>query len=232
MLIGTTPAHVYRLADDGRPAARIAPFDALDCRDGWHTPWGGPPAVRSLADTPDGTVYADIHVGSIMRSADHGRSWQPVTPDLHEDVHQVATCAAAPDRVAANTARAVYLSDDLGRSWSHRGDDLGARYGRAIAIDPTDPDVMLATVSDGPHGDDVHGQLYRTDDAGRTWSHVCDGFPDSTAQNINTSHVVFTADGIAWACVDRTLYVGDDHGRRWSTFWAGPEPIRMIDPDR
>lgn len=225
-LVGSEGAHVYRLTEED--TRQVEAFDALTCRSSWHTPWGGPPAVRSLAATPDGWVYADIHVGSIMRSPDGGESWQPVTATLHEDVHQVATCPARPDRVYANTADGVYVSDDRGGSWQHRASDLGDRYGRAVAVDPREPDLLLATVSDGPHGDDVHGQLYRSEDAGRTWRHVCEGFPASTKDNINTFHVTFSPDGRAWAVVDRKLYVGHDRATRWQEFWAAPEPIAMI----
>lgn len=229
LLVGTREARLYRIVQDN--LTRVAAFDALNCRDKWHTPWGGPPSVRSLAATPDGWVYADIHVGSIMRSGDSGQTWQPVTPDLNEDVHQVATCPAAPDRIYANTARGVYVSEDRGNSWQHRAEDLGCRYGRAVAVAPEDPDLLLATVSDGPHGDDVHGQLWRSEDCGRSWQQVKDGYPSSTPQNINTHHVTFDADGAAWALADDTLHVGRDRATRWEPVWQAPEePVMLAAP--
>ena len=69
LLIGTDEgAYVYRLVGEEGPAERVVAFDELECRKDWYTPWGGPPAVRTLAKTQDGFCYADIHVGSIMRS--------------------------------------------------------------------------------------------------------------------------------------------------------------------
>ncbi len=230
LLVGTLDARLYRVS--GGLVGKVEPFDALDCRGRWHTPWGGLPSVRSLAATPDGWVYADIHVGSIMRSPDRGHTWQPVTPELHEDVHQVATCPAEPDRVYANTADGVYVSDDRGGSWSHRADDLDCRYGRAVAVAPHDPDLILATVSDGPHGENVHGQLYRSDDAGRSWEHIGDGFPASTAENIDTYRVAFTDDGLAWALADNTLHVGREGATRWEPVWPVREPAIMLAPRR
>ncbi len=228
VLIGTEPPHLFRF-QRGAPAARIDSFARLDVRDQWNTPWGGPPAVRSLAAAPGGgAVYADIHVGSIMRSLDGGLTWGPVTPDLNRDVHHVTTCPAAPKRVYAQTARAFYLSPDHGVTWEHRAEGLDERYGRCVAVDPNEPDRVLVTVSDGPHGDNVHGQLYRTEDAGLHWTHVSDGFPSSTKRNIDTHHVAFDPSGTAWAVVERTLYVGRDRATRWQTAWAAPERIRMI----
>lgn len=230
MLVGTEPPHVYRLSGGG--VERIEPFDELECRSEWYTPWGGPPAVRSMACTGDGWVYADIHVGSIMRSADRGATWQPVTPELHKDVHQVNTCPAEDARVYAETAAAFFISEDRGESWEHRADDLDERYGRAVAPHPGEPDLILATVSDGPHGDNVHGQLYRSEDAGRNWAHVADGFPESVRENIDTFHVAWAEDGTAWATVDRDLYVGRDRATEWERHWQAPERIVMVSTRR
>jgi hypothetical protein len=228
LVIGTEGARLYRITAGRGPADRITSFDTLGVRAAWHTPWGGPPAVRSLAATPDGCVYADIHVGSIMRSLDAGATWEPVAGDLDEDVHQVAVCPAAPDRVYANTARSVFVSDDRGRSWQHRPISLGAHYGRAIAVHPREPDTILATESDGPLGPDVHGRLCLSHDAGRTWHHVASGFPASTPQNIDTFHAALTDEGSGWAVIGRSLYTGRDRPGDWRRIWESPEPIRMI----
>jgi len=227
-LLGTENARLYRVSVAGERAEPMRAFDELPCRDTWHTPWGGPPAVRSLAATPDGWIYADIHVGSIMRSPDVGETWEPVTPTLNEDVHEVATCPSAPDRVYANTARGVYVSEDRGRSWLHRARDLGERYGRAIAVHPLDADCLLATVSDGPHGEDVHGQLHVSHDAGRSWEHVRDGFPASTHRNIDTFLVSISPDGTAWVAVGTLLYRGLERASHWELFWQAPSDIKAL----
>jgi hypothetical protein len=168
LLIGTEPPHIFKLKDER--TQMIQSFEDLEVRDKWYTPWGGPPAVRSLAATTDDWVYADIHVGSIMRSKDRGESWEPVNPTLHRDVHQVNTTPASDTHVYAATYLAAYISLDRGDSWRHVAEDLDQRYGRAIIAHPGDPNIILTTVSDGPHGDNVHGQLYRTGDGGENWN--------------------------------------------------------------
>ena len=225
LLIGTEPAHLYRL-EDGQPAARVESFDRLEVRGDWYTPWGGPPAVRSLARS-GGDVYADIHVGSIVRSADSGQSWAPVKPGLHPDVHQVAVCPAAPERVYVNTADAVFVSQDRGESWRHRADGLPCRYGRAIAVHPEDPDCLLASVSRGPRAEGT-GRLFRSDDGGRAWAPPDGGFPETTRDNVDTFQVAFDAGGAAWASVEDRLYRSGDRGRNWRVEWQAPAPIAAI----
>jgi len=225
-LVGTDDsAHLYSISD-GSPGERVAEFDALACRKDWYTPWGGPPAVRCLASSSDGWVYADIHVGSIMRSPDGGASWEPVTPELHPDVHQVAVTPAAPSRVYANTADAVFVSDDRGASWRQASRGLSARYGRGLAVHPTDPHVVLASVSRGPRGGDA--RLFRSEDAGNTWNAVDGEFPASCERNIDTFQIAFTRDGAAWAAVGTTLYVGRDGGADWRFHWEAPQEIRLL----
>ena len=83
--VGGDPAALWRLRD--ARFERVASFEAAPTHEDWHTPWGGPPAVFSMAS--DGAdLYVSVHVGGIMRSGD-GTSWTP-TIDLHDDVHQVA----------------------------------------------------------------------------------------------------------------------------------------------
>ena len=224
-LVGVEAPHVYAVTDG--ETERLESFDALECRADWYTPWGGPAAVRSMARTRDGWVYADIHVGSIVRSADAGQSWAPVNPGLHPDVHQVAVCPAAPERVYVNTADAVFVSEDRGDSWRHRADGLPCRYGRAIAVHPEDPDCLLASVSRGPRAEGT-GRLFRSSDAGRSWVSPDAGFPETTLDNVDTFQVAFDAGGAAWASVGDRLYRSGDRGRSWAVEWKAPSPIVAI----
>jgi hypothetical protein len=227
LLIGTTPPYVYRIDEDG-PAERLKAFDDLEVRSQWYTPWGGPAAVRSMASNKTGWIYADIHVGSIMRSPDDGCTWEPVTPSLHKDVHQVSTTPASEGRVYANTYRSVFISENKGQSWKHRSNGLNNRYGRGIGVNPEDPDSILCGVSDGPRGVNVNGQLYHTEDAGRNWNHITEGFPESTRKNIDTFHIAYSNKNVAWVTEEESLYKSEDKRKTWELYWRSPEEILMI----
>ncbi len=230
-VLGTEPPRIYRWNSAKNQIYRIPSFDQLECRRDWFTPWGGPPAVRSLAQGDTSAVYADIHVGSIMRSFDSGCDWEPVTPELHKDVHQVATSPAGPSRVYANTADAVWISEDRGDRWQHRPFPHDVTYGRAVAVHPTDPDCILASVSKGPHGEDVLGRLFRSDDCGINWTHVQEGFPSYTRANINTFHITFDSTGTCWAAVREKLYRSTDRGRSWQEVWRSPCEIQTMNAE-
>jgi hypothetical protein len=83
-LIGTAEAHLLILWTG---IESVQSFERIVGRDQWYTPWGGPPATRSISEGPDGRLFVNIHVGGIARSTDQGRSWQP-TIDIHTDVHR------------------------------------------------------------------------------------------------------------------------------------------------
>ena len=115
--VGTSEAHLYRVAGDG--LERVDAFDHVEGREGWYTPWGGPPDVRSIANWDD-DVYVNVHVGGIPRSDDRGATWQP-TIGVDADVQQVTT---AEQLVIAACAGGVAVSTDRGETWGYRSDGL------------------------------------------------------------------------------------------------------------
>ena len=140
--IGTDEAHLLRLTDDG--PVRIDGFDGAEGRDTWFTPWGGPPATRSMANWDD-DAYVNVHVGGILRTSDRGATWTP-TIDIEADVHQVTT---AEGLVLAACAGGLAESADRGATWTMRTDGLDVRYARAVTVCG---DHVLLSTSSGPRG--------------------------------------------------------------------------------
>jgi len=211
LLAGLAEARVGFVEDEVIP---VESFDAVPERSTWNTPWGGPPDVRSFALSPDGAVYANIHVGWIVRSDDGGTSWTSITDGLEKDVHQVAAHPDYPEVVFAATARGFHLSVDRGAHFERRTEPMPYYYQRACAAFPG-TETYLCSTSRGPHGE-AEAMLFRSEDSGRTWSRAAD-LPEHIPSNIDTYQLTACSDGSAWVVVsDTEVWESRDYGVTWT----------------
>jgi hypothetical protein len=220
-LVGTSNAHLLQVADKSIEA--INSFDLAEGRDEWYTPWGGPPAVRSIAMGHSGELYVNVHVGGILRSKDQGQSWQP-TIDLHLDVHQVQTAPNHPGLVLAATAQGLATSMDGGDSWSLDRVNLHATYSRAVAVCG---EIVLMSTSVGPSG--AKAALYRRSlNQPGTFEKCEQGLPKWFSDNINTGSLATSKDRAAFGTSDGQIFVSDDAGLRWEQIASGLAPIHCL----
>lgn len=224
LLIGTSDARLYHLA--GRAAGNPVPvlsFDRVPKRSRWYTPWGAPADVRSVARGAEGALYANVHVGGVVRSRDAGRSWEQ-TMDIEADAHQVLAHPTRPGAVVAATAMGLATSFDAAGSWTFLSEGLHATYQRAVAFGD---DSVLVSASRGDQGRDA--ALYRT-----TWPEVSPfercarGLPRWFDDNINTGCLV--AEGAFAACATRDgrIFVSSDRGTSWERRMTGLPPIKCL----
>ena len=115
------------------------------------------PAVMALAITKDGRILAGDMQQGLMASRDQGRAWSPT---LREGLMGLAVNPKQPARVLAS-GRAIFLSTNGGKTW--RPVLEFGEMGGPVAWSQSDPNVGYAV------GD---GQLYRSDDDGRSWQAV------------------------------------------------------------
>lgn len=212
--VGTSEAHLLLARDGG--VRRVGPFDRVDGRDAWYTPWGGPPDVRSMASDAAGVLHVNVHVGGIPRSAD-GETWEP-TIDIHADVHQVV---ADEGRVLAATARGLAVSGDGGATWTFHADGLHAPYCRAVAVTAG---AVLVSASVGPYGG--RAALYRFADG--TFERCERGLPGWFGDNLNTHCVAARGEEAAFGTSDGSVYVSDDAGRTWERAADGLGPVAAV----
>jgi photosystem II stability/assembly factor-like uncharacterized protein len=217
VLVGTREAHLLALTGAG--AELVRGFEAAEGRDGWYTPWGGPPDTRSLSAAVDGATYVNVHVGGILRTDDGGRTWQP-TIDVDADVHQVLAVGEGGTVVAA-TAYGLAVSRDRGATWQFVTDGLHAGYARAVAVAG---DWLLLSASTGPRTD--RAAVYRRPLAageGVPFERCRDGLPEWFSANVDTGRLAADSDGseVALASGDGTLYRSEDAGRTWDVAVTG-----------
>ena len=216
-LVGTADARLA-MARPGL-AEFVAGFDAAAGRDGWYTPWGGPPDTRSLSAGPDGALYANVHVGGILRAADPHGVWEP-TIDIDADVHQVVADPRTAGHVVAATALGLAESSDAGRTWRFSTEGLHAPYARAVALDG---DVLFLGASTGPRGG--RAAVYRREPGGDVFDKCEGGLPEWFGQNID-SHRLAAANGTAvFGTEEGGVFLSQDGGRSWEVAADGLGPV-------
>jgi hypothetical protein len=219
-LVGTAEGHLLRLVGGG--LEQVASFDAAEGRDGWYTPWGGPPDTRSLARDADGTLFANVHVGGILRSSDAAATWTP-TLDIDDDVHQVLAHPTEPGRVFAAAAVGLLWSNDAGGTWTRDTDGLHATYARAVAVAG---ETLLLSASEGPRGN--RAAVYRRPLEGGPFERCADGLPEWFDANVD-SHWLAGADSLAaFGAPDGRVFASEDDGATWELAVEQLPPIRAV----
>ncbi|HEY4901831.1 MAG TPA: glycoside hydrolase, partial [Candidatus Sulfotelmatobacter sp.] len=68
----------------------------------------------------------------------------------------------------------VWKSDDYGRTWNPIFDHESTQSIGAIAVAPSDPNIVYAASGEGLHRPDlsVGNGIYKSTDAGKTWTHL------------------------------------------------------------
>jgi len=220
VLVGTSEARLARVSE-GDEIEMVDSFDRAPDRGVWFTPWGGPPAVRTIAESRD-AVYVNVHVGGVLRTVDEGATWEP-TIDIEADVHQVATSG---DRVYAAGARGLSISDDRGASWRLCTAVLHATYCRAVAVCGR---RLLLSASTGPGGGG-RAALYRSELDGNALERCRAGLPEWFSGNIDSLCLDALPDGqlAAFGAEDGELYASTDQGASWSRIATGLGQVRRV----
>ncbi len=143
----------------------------------------------------DGVLYAGGDPGVLFTSTDGGVTWElnralwehPTRPRWRRDsgglsVHSIAPWPGDPQRLAlAISAAGVWLTEDGGETWAHGNDGIVAEY-LPEAARPTAIDLCVHHLERAPRRPErlflqFHGGVYRSDDAGASWTDIAAGLP-------------------------------------------------------
>jgi len=212
--VGTSGAHLFAVR--ASVVERVGSFEDAPGRADWFTPWGGPPDARSLAGASDGTIYANVHVGGILRSEDAGSSWTP-TIEVDCDAHEVACVPGDARRLFAATAVGLGVTADRGATWRFETRGLHATYQRAVAISR---DYVLVSTSRSERG--AEAAVYRRPlDGSAPLTKCVEGLPRWFDDNVNTSCLAARGETAAIATRDGRLFVSSDQGKGWRQVGKG-----------
>ena len=161
-------------------ASKTGLYRSLDGGDSW-TDLGVPrEEVYSVVASPDGErLYAGTHPAHLYVSNDDGESWRELegfqelpsreewyTPRHRNEAHvrSLGTHPDAPERVIAGVeVGGVHVSEDRGETWTERREGVHDDVHHVLV---RGPEEYVASTGSG---------LYRTADAGRSWSRLDGG---------------------------------------------------------
>ncbi len=192
------------------------------------------------------TLYFASNV--LWKTTTGGRAWTRISPDLTRQAWDLPPSVGAPyrtDPTAAPARRGVIYTIapsplSAGRIWVGTDDGLVhvTADGGASWRNATPPDLQpwaKVSLMDASHFDartayaavntlrldDLRPHIYRTRDAGRTWSAITNGIPDGATVNVVREDP--KRRGLLFAGTERAVYVSFDDGDRW-------EPLRLNMP--
>ncbi len=186
-----------------------------DGGDTWTRVSKGAGSVRTITVDPAdaNTVYVgNNHGGGVHVTTDGGLTWHRRHRGLPNGSYDIVTAVAvdpsAPGTLyAGTTSHGIFKTTNYGMSWKPLAEPGGLVQVFSIAVDPADPQVILAGMAD---------TLYRTADGGKTWTAVLSRIVFGVVFDPVDPDRVYASSPIA--------HRSNDGGATWSDYAAGLPP--------
>lgn len=176
----------------------------------------------------------------LFKTTDGGNNWQVISPDLTREswdipasvgiytTEQLKTMprrgviyTVAPSPKDVNTIWCgtddglIHLTKDGGKTWKNVTPPGVTSWSKVSLMDAGHFDVNTAYAAvNRIRCDDMHPHIYKTTDAGKTWTEIVTGLPDDP---INAVREDPTTKGLLFAGSERAVYVSFDDGGHWQT---------------
>ncbi|PLW71998.1 exo-alpha-sialidase [Streptomyces sp. SCUT-3] len=234
---GTEPGALFRSEDGGRSFSLVDALWEHPQRKHWAAGYGGQAVHTVLPDPRDAdAVTVAVSTGGVYRTHDGGRSWAPSntgvradflpgpSPEFGQCVHKVARDTADPDLLYLQNHGGVYRSRDAGASWQPADGGLPADFGFPVLSHPRRGGVAYLfplSADDSRFPADRRCRLYRTEDAGASWSPLDAGLPEDDHYGAVLRDAL-CSDGLDPAGIyfgnrNGEVFAGTDDGENWST---------------
>lgn len=229
---GTEPSALYRSEDGGATWRELAALRALPSAPTWSFPPRPHTShVRQVLPEP-ARLAVCIEAGALVRSFDGGETWTDRVADGPRDTHTLRAHPQAPDRLYSAAgdgygrrhgydmqASGYNESRDGGTTWARPDRGLGDLYLWGLAVDPGDPDVMVASASESPqtaHNPHAARSTVFRRAHGGDWEEVRDGLPGPDGCVAAVLAASPSEPGVFYAAGNRGVHRSDDAGLTWS----------------
>ena len=205
------------------------------------------PSVVYVA-SGEGLQRPDLSVGNgIYKSTDAGKTWTHLGLRDGQQIPALAVDPRNANRLFAavlghpygpNEERGIFRSADGGKTWEkalYIDENTG---GSDVAMDPSNPDVIYASLWEARQGpwefgneyDGAHGGIFKSTDGGKTWRKLTKGLP---ADGTQAYVAIAPSDpNRLYAAVatgrEVGIYRSDDAGENWRRATTDPRPATRI----
>ncbi|HXQ14643.1 MAG TPA: glycosyl hydrolase [Caulobacteraceae bacterium] len=234
---GASPPGLFRSEDNGETWESVAGFNEHPMYPKWAPPGEGTPdgplLNQIVIDPRDAAhMYIATSTAGVFESLDCGASWAPLNqgveanflpdpnPEYGQDAHFIALAPTRPDRIWQQNHCGIYRVDRPETRWTRIGKAMPPEVGDVgftIVPHPRDADTAWVFPMDGtdvwprvsPGG---RPAVYRTTDAGVSWTRQDGGFPAEQAW-LTVKRQAFCAD----EATPLGLYLGATNGEVWAS---------------
>lgn len=236
---GAKPATLLQSHDNGITWRVVDGLSDHPSRAEWEPGAAGLTLHSILHDpaNPD-HLWVGISAAGVFASEDGGRTWDrrnrlandPASTAPHGDCgHEVGSCvhnmvrATGSDLIYQQNHHGVFRSRDGGRNWHDITAGLPSTFGFPVAVNPHDPSMLwtfpLNGDTKGRYPPDACARVYRSSDAGDTWTAFGTGLPDRNCfftvlrQAMATDRN--TPSGLYFGTNSGSVFASHDLGESW-----------------
>ena len=246
---GVEPAALFRSDDGGRSFSLVRGLWDHPHRTQWD-PGGGGLCLHTVLvhPTDPARLLVAISAGGVYLTDDAGETWRPSNagivagflpdapiPEFGQCVHKVARDAGDPERLYLQHHDGIYRSDDGGTSWVPMQSIGGVDFGFPVVAHPSLPGSAYVLPLEGAEYRCTPGgrcTVWRTTDAGGSWSPLTDGLPQVNA-HLTVLRDGFTTDGdepagLYFGTRSGEVYGSADAGDSWQLLAAHLPPVLSV----
>jgi hypothetical protein len=247
---GTLPGGLFRSADCGESWQMIRALWDHPMRKQWSGGGADLPGLHSICVDPRDSqrVWVGVSTGGIWFTEDAGANWslrgegmraEYMPPEqahdpVAQDVHCLAQCQTAPERMWVQHHNGIFVSSDEGKTFSEIKGVQPSTFGFAVVVHPRDPDTawFVPEMKDEkriPSGGKV--VVTRTRDGGRTFDVLTKGLPQEHAYDVVYRHALAiddSGDRLAFGSTTGGLWLSEDQGDSWISITHTLPPVYAV----
>ena len=247
---GTIPGGLFRSSDRGASWSIVEALWFHPKRSSWMGGGADLPGLHSIKVDPRNSnrVAVAVSTGGIWFTEDAGKSWAQrgegmradhVPPEMThdpiaQDVHALAQCPAAPDRMWVQHHNGIFVSSDEGRTFKEIKDVAPSTFGFPVVVHPRDPDTawFVPEIKDEKRiPRDGKLVVSRTRDGGKTFAVLGRGLPQSHAYDVVYRHALAidaTGDRLVMGSTTGGLWVSENQGDAWQCVSNNLPPVYCV----